>query len=87
MQKKPSFSRSFFENEYPKLLKLTDSQSKPPVIAITLPEGKCVELREFELTETGLLVKVSSDYYLVSYGSILGIQVIPQSNKRAAIAS
>jgi hypothetical protein len=52
------------------------------VISIVLPEGKRLDLKEFEVTEDGLLVRVSSEAYLISYQSILSLQVMPRSFKQ-----
>ena len=82
MSAKPRFPRRFFENDLPKLLKLTDSEGNLPVISIGLPEGKRLDLKEFEITEEGLLVRVSSEAYLISYHSILSLQVMPRSFKQ-----
>jgi hypothetical protein len=82
MSTKPRFPRRFFENDLPKLLKLTDSEGNLPVISIVLPEGKRLDLKEFEVTEDGLLVRVSSEAYLISYQSILSLQVMPRSFKQ-----
>jgi len=82
MQTKAKFTRKFFEAEYPRLLKLTDSEGNQPDIIMMLPEGNRLDLREFQVTEKGILMRVSSDRYLISYDSILSIQVIPRSLKR-----
>jgi hypothetical protein len=82
MQRKPMFTRKFFEAEYPKLLKLTDSEGNQPDIVMMLAEGNRLDLREFQVTEEGILIRISSDRYLISYESILSIQVVPHSLRR-----
>jgi hypothetical protein len=87
MISRPLFPKRFFEKEYPKLLKLTDSQGRLPVISIVLPEGKRMDLRQFEITDDGLLVNLSSGHFLISYASILSLQVMSQSFKKTSVSS
>jgi hypothetical protein len=82
MKKRPVFSKRFFELEYPKLLKLTDSDGNQPTVVMVLREGSRIPLREFQLTDEGLLVNVSSGEYLISYDSIVSVQVVPQALRR-----
>jgi hypothetical protein len=82
MKTKPVFSKRFFELEYPKLLKLTDSDGNQPCVVIVLGEGTRIPLRQFELAEGGVRVNVSSGEYLISYDSIVSVQVIPQALRK-----
>lgn len=82
MKKRPVFSKRFFELEYPKLLKLTDSDGNQPTVVVALREGTRIPLREFQLTDEGLLVNVSSGEYLISYDSIVSVQVVPQALRK-----
>lgn len=82
MNSTPQFSRCFFENDFPKLLELTDSRGNLPVISIGLFDGALLELREFKIADDGLLVIVSSEEKLVPYSSILSLQVMPRAFKQ-----
>jgi hypothetical protein len=82
MKKKPVFSKRFFELEYPKLLKLTDCDGNQPTVVMVLREGTRIPLKQFQLTEGGLRVNVSSGEYLISYDSIVSVQVIPQALRK-----
>jgi hypothetical protein len=86
MSPKPKFPRKFFDHELPKLLKLTDNRGNLPLISIALPEGKRLELTEFEVMDGGLLVKASLEEYLVSYSSIFSLHVMPRSFKNMPVA-
>jgi hypothetical protein len=48
---------------------------------LTLDEGHRIELREFQLTRLGLLVKISSGEYSIPFHTIQSIQFIPQDKK------
>jgi hypothetical protein len=82
MKREPAFSKRFFELEYPKLLKLTDSQGNQPCIVMVLREGSRIPLRQFEPAEGGVRVNLSSGEYLIAYNFILSVQVIPQALRR-----
>ena|SRR2546426_565101 len=82
MKRKPVFSKRFFELEYPKLLKLTDSDGNQPTVVMVVREGTRISLKQFQLTEGGLRINVSSGEYLISYDSIVSVQVIPQALKK-----
>ena len=75
------FTKSYFEQDFPKLQKLTDRNGQPLSIILTLGEGHRIELREFQLTKLGLLVKISSGEYSIPFQTIQGIQFIPQDKK------
>ena len=79
MKRKPFFSKRFFERDYPKLVKLTDSEGNQPTVVVTLCGGTRVPLKDFELTDKGLFINVSSDKYLIAYEAIMSVQVIPQA--------
>jgi len=80
------FTKNYFEQDFPKLQKLMDGKGQPLSVILTLDEGHRIELREFQLTRMGLLVKISSGEYSIPFDTIRGIQFIPQS-KRALILS
>jgi hypothetical protein len=82
MKRKPVFSKRFFELEYPKLLKLTDFDGNQPTVVMVVREGTRIPLKQFQLTEGGLRINVSSGEYLISYDSIVSVQVIPQALKK-----
>jgi len=75
------FTRSYFEQDFPKLQKLMDRKGQPLSVILTLDEGHRIELREFQLTRLGLLVKISSGEYSIPFHTIQGIQFIPQDKK------
>jgi len=79
MKRNPIFSKRFFEREYPKLLRLTDSSGNQPNVVVVLGDGTRIRLRQFQLAETGLRVSVSSEEYLITFDSIVSVQVIPQT--------
>ena len=78
------FTKSYFEQDFPKLQKLMDRNGQPLSVILTLDEGHRIELREFQLTRSGLLVKISSGEYSIPFQTIQGIQFIPQ-DKRSLI--
>jgi hypothetical protein len=80
------FTKNYFEQDFPKLQKLMDRKGQPLSVILTLDEGHRIELREFQLTRVGLLVKISSGEYSIPFDTIRGIQFIPQ-NKKALILS
>jgi len=75
------FTKSYFEQDFPKLQKLMDRNGQPLSVILTLDEGHRIELREFQLTRLGLLVKISSGEYSIPFQTIRGIQFIPQDKK------
>ena len=75
------FTKSYFEQDFPKLQKLTDRQGQPLSVILTLDEGHRIELREFELTRWGLLVKKFSGEYSIPFQTIRSIQFIPKNKK------
>jgi len=75
------FNKNYFEQDFPKLQKLMDRNGQPLSVILTLDEGHRIELREFELTRLGLLVKISSGEYSIPFQTIQGIQFIPQDKK------
>lgn len=81
MSKAKQFTKSYFEQDFPKLQKLMDRNGQPLSIILTLDEGHRIELREFQLTKLGLLVKISSGEYSIPFHTIRGIQFIPQDKK------
>ena len=58
-----------------------DRNGQPLSVILTLDEGHRIELREFQLTRLGLLVKISSGEYSIPFQTIRGIQFIPQDKK------
>jgi len=84
MRKTPVFSKKFFELDYPKLLRLTDSEGNQPVVVMVLCEGTRMPLKEFELGQEGLMVTLSSGKYFVGYDAIMSVQVMPQALRRVA---
>jgi len=58
-----------------------DRNGQPLSVILTLDEGHRIELREFQLTRLGLLVKISSGEYSIPFQTIQGIQFIPQDKK------
>ena len=75
------FTKSYFEQDFPKLQKLMDRNGQPLSVILTLDEGHRIELREFQLTRLGLLVKISSGEYSIPFQTIRGIQFVPQDKK------
>jgi hypothetical protein len=75
------FTKSYFEQDFPKLQRLMDRNGQPLSVILTLDEGHRIELREFQLTRLGLLVKISSGEYSIPFQTIQGIQFIPQDKK------
>jgi hypothetical protein len=87
MKRKPFFSKRFFERDYPKLLKLTDSEGNQPAVVVILCQGMRIPLKEFELTDEGLFVNISSEKYLITYSAIMSVQVMPQALRKIATNS
>ena len=81
MRSAKHFTKNYFEQDFPKLQKLMDRKGHPLSVILTLDEGHRIELREFQLTRLGLLVKISSGEYSIPFDTIRGIQFIPQSKK------
>ncbi|MCI0420685.1 MAG: hypothetical protein L0387_06710 [Acidobacteria bacterium] len=75
------FTKSYFEHDFPKLQKLVDRNAQPLSVILTLDEGHRIELREFELTRLGLIVKISSGEYSIPFHTIRSIQFVPQNMK------
>jgi hypothetical protein len=87
MSQQTKFSRSYFEQELPKLQQLVDRNGQPPCVILTLDEGHQVELRDFQLTPTRLVLQVSSGYYSVPFHTIRGIQFVPRNRKQLALSA
>ena len=81
MRSMKHFTKSYFEQDFPKLQRLADRNGQPLSVILTLDEGHRIELREFELTRLGLLVKISSGEYSIPFQTIQGIQFVPQDKK------
>ena len=81
MRSAKHFTKAYFEQDFPKLQKLMDQKGQPLAVILTLDEGHRIELREFQLTRLGLLVKISSGEYSIPFNTIQGIQFIPQDKK------
>src|SRR5215510_10254564 len=81
MRRPKPFTKSYFEQDFPKLQKLTDRNGQPLAVILTLEEGHRVELREFQLTRLGLLVKNPSCEFSIPFHTIQSIQFIPQDKK------
>jgi hypothetical protein len=81
------FSKSYFENEFPKLQKIVDRNGQPPCVILTLEEGQRVELRDFQLTPTRLVLKISSGDYSIPFHTIRGIQFVPQERKQLVLSA
>jgi hypothetical protein len=80
------FSKNYFEGTFPKLRGLVDRYGKPPCVILTLDEGERVELKDFYLTSTRLVLKNSSGYYSIPFHTIRSIQFVPQERKPLALA-
>jgi hypothetical protein len=87
MAQQTKFSRSYFEQELPKLQQLVDRNGQPPCVILTLDEGHQVELRDFQLTPTRLVFQVSSGYYSVPFHTIRGIQFVPRNRKQLVLSA
>ena len=81
MRTAKNFTKSYFEQDFPKLQKLMDRKGQPLSVILTLDEGHRIELREFQLTRSGLLLKISSGEYAIPFNTIQSIQFIPQDKK------
>ena len=81
MRRTKPFTKSYFEQDFPKLQKLTDRDGRPLAVILTLDQGHRLELREFQLTRLGLLVKNTSCEYSIPFHTIRSIQFIPQDKK------
>jgi len=86
MRSAKHFTKAYFEQDFPKLQKLMDQKGQPLAVILTLDEGHRIELREFQLTRLGLLVKISSGEYSIPFNTIQGIQFIPQDKKGLVLA-
>ncbi len=84
MKRKPFFSKRFFERDYPKLVKLTDSEGNQPAVVVILCGGTRLPLKDFELTDKGLFINISSDRYLIAYTAIMSVQVMPLALRKIA---
>jgi hypothetical protein len=80
------FTKFFFEQDFPKLQKLMDRKGQPLSVILTLDEAHRIELREFQLTRLGLLVKISSGEYSIPFHTIQSIQFIPQDKKELILS-
>ena len=87
MSRPKEFSRSYFEQEFPKLQQLVDRNGRPPCVILTLDEGHRVELRDFQLTSTCLVVQISSGYYSIPFQTIRSIQFVPRNLKQLALSA
>jgi hypothetical protein len=81
MRSDKGFSKAYFEHDFPKLQKLMDRKGQPLSVILTLEGGHRIELRDFELTRLGLLVKISSGEYSIPFHTIQSVQFIPQDKK------
>jgi hypothetical protein len=81
MRSAKHFTKVYFEQDFPKLQKLLDSKGQPLSVILTLDEGHRIELRDFQLTRLGLLVKISSGEYSIPFETIQSIQFTPQDKK------
>src|SRR5262247_4107061 len=81
MRSSKHFTRTYFEQDFPKFKNLMDRKEQPLSVILTVDGGHRIELREFRLTRTGLLVKVSSGEYSVPFQTIQSVQFIPQDKK------
>ncbi|MEW5978084.1 MAG: hypothetical protein AB1898_19995 [Acidobacteriota bacterium] len=81
----PKFPRRFFQIDYPKLLRLYDRNGNPPSIFMVLVGGQRVELKEFEITDIGLVIDPRTNRFPIAYTSILSIQVMSQSQKTRGV--
>jgi len=86
MRSAKHFTRSYFEQDFPKLQKLMDRKGQPLSVILTLDEGHRIELREFQLTRLGLLVKISSGEYSIPFHTIQSIQFIPADKKYVVLS-
>jgi hypothetical protein len=75
------FTKDYFEQDFPKLQKLMDRKGHPLSVILTVDEGHRIELREFQLTRLGLLLKISSGEYSIPFHTIQSIQFVPQDKK------
>lgn len=81
MRSAKHFTKNYFEQDFPKLQKLMDRKGQPLSVILTLDEGHRIELRDFQLTRLGLLLKISSGEYSIPFQTIQSIQFIPQDKK------
>jgi hypothetical protein len=87
MSRLREFSKSYFEQEFPKLQGLVDRNGQSPCVILTLDEGHRMELKDFELTPTCLVVQISSGYYSIPFPTIRGIQFVPRNLKQLALSA
>jgi hypothetical protein len=78
MRRYPIFSRRYFERDFPRLQRLADFRGEPPAVLLTLDEGFRIELREFQVSSTGLQIEAAYGPYLIPFHNIRSIQVIPK---------
>lgn len=81
------FSRNYFEQDFPKLQKLVDRHGQPPCVILTLDEGHRVELRDFHVTQTRLVLKMASGEYSIPFHTIRSIQFVPQERKQLLLSA
>jgi hypothetical protein len=82
-----NFTKTYFEQDFPKLQKMMDRLGQPLSVILTLEEGLRVELREFELTPSRLILQVSSGSYSIPFHTIRSIQFVPQSKKHLLLSA
>ena len=87
MHLRNQFSKSYFEQGFRKLQKLVDRNGQPPCIILTIDEGHRIELRDFQLTSTRLILKTSSGDYSIPFHTIRSVQFVPQERKQFALSS
>lgn len=87
MYTKVHFTKNYFEQELPRLQKLVECYGRPLSVVLTLEEGLRVELRDFQLTPTHLLMQAGSDTYPIPFQTIQGIQFVPQKKKHLVLST
>ncbi len=87
MYSKVHFTKSYFEQDFPKLQKLIDRQECPLTVVLTLEEGLRVELREFQLTPTRLVLQLSSGCYSIPFQTIRSVQFVPLNRKHLVLSA
>jgi hypothetical protein len=81
------FSKNYFEDEFPKLQKLVNRNGQQPCVILTVEDGQRLELRDFSLTSTRLVVENQFGQYSIPFHSIRSIQFVPQNHKRLALSA
>ena len=76
MNNYPIFSRQFFEKQFPRFQKFMDCAGGARSVLLTVDEGYRIELREYQLCPSGLLIQSPSGDLLIPFHSIQSIQVV-----------